>query len=193
MFLAQDALIIDARLLLNYQSASVEAYASVGIEAKMIRDAPYTSWLEPTYSHLQAVRDDRLADRLFANSSSAIERTALDVAHAFVERDGLVIVVSYETETALDAIIARAGLPESTMRFSLIPSDRRDDLFGHVKTTKVASWYVVYELGLTPVVKQNMIKMIGDHGVLIHAPTVTKLSQTDDHLLEVVAERWSYE
>lgn len=194
-----DALVIDARLLLDYRRAAEETYNSVGVK-KITDGEPYPNWLPRELGsdlnlavQLQAARDNRLVQRLFDFKAKVYERGALDVAHMFVEAGGTVIVVSHETGEVLDALVARAGLPERVTKLSMIATKDRVELVRQLREQRVASWYAVYELGLTPKLERGMLVILGGDGILINAKTVSRSGVVDDQLLDLINERWSYD
>lgn len=193
-----DALLIEARHLLDYQKVSWSAYDSVGVPAVKTQQAPYYEWLPEALgtdiegaSEVQVVRDARLVDRLFAKNARVREGSALDLAHLFLEAGRQVYVASHETPDALAAVIARSGLPERVGRLPLIGSDRRHEAVSSIINSELApGWLLVYELGLTPAEEQRIVRLLSDRGVLVNVRSPGRTQSIEDELIELVCNRW---
>lgn len=191
-----DALLIDAALLLFYRPLSVKAYAAVGVESGFIRRAPYFSWLPQCLemeledaSAVQVTCDQKLTDLLFDFKNKPWEQPALDLAHLFSEAGHTVHVYSHESPDALDAILARAGMPASVERYPLVSVDRRYEVVASILDTKDTNWLAVYDWGLPRSQERSIVAALAGRGVLVNVKEPTQRS-ADDALLRVVEERW---
>lgn len=197
----QDAIVIDARLLLDYEKIRIGTYVSVGVQSKDTRLEPYHTWLCQAMnmdieaaSELQVARDNRLTQRLFADKAPVSELSSLDLVHLFIESGSRVFVTSFETPDALDAIVARAGLPETVTKLALRSKDRCQETVSSILNSELAPrWLLVYELGLTPKVEQRIVQTLGQRGVLVNIKGSPRQTyRSDEHLIDLVNERWSY-
>lgn len=193
-----DALLIEARHLLDYQKVSWSAYDSVGVPVAKVKPAPFYEWLPAALgtdiegaSEIQVVRDARLTDRLFAKNAKVREGSALDLAHLFVEAGRSVYVVSHETPDALAAIVARSGLPSGVGQLPLLGSDRRSEAVSSVLNSEITpGWLLVYELGLTPREEQRIVTLLSDRGVLVNVKSAGRTQSIEDKLIDLVCTRW---
>ncbi len=194
-----DALIIDARLLLTYDTASRVSYASIGVPGKDVQARPFYEWLGKLMkvdiegaSELQVVRDARLTEKLFAKDSSVKERGTLDLAHLFVEAKSQLFIVSHETPDALDALVARMGLPEKVGKIPLCGAEQRHEAIAQVLELPSVEFVFVYELGLTPRQEKRIVEeVLRGRGVLVNNPAISpRTFKIDEQVFDLVEKRW---
>lgn len=193
-----DGLFVDAALLLNYSRVNLEVYRSVGIEEGFVRREPFFNWLPAALesdledaSAIQATRDARLAERLFDFKKGKVwEQPILDLVHLFIEAHRQVHVVSHESPDALDAVLARAGLPQSVRRHPLVAVEQRVELIEQIlRDESCPDWLAVYDWGLTRALERRTIETLAGRGVLVNVNEPTNRT-ADERLLKVFEDRW---
>lgn len=196
---AQDAILVDARLLLDYEKLSRSVYRSVGVDPKSVEQRPYYAWLGQSLkmdviqaTQLQVAYEARLAEKLFLPNQGIKELGTLDLVHLFVEAKSTVYVYGHETPDALQAVIARVGLPNSVIPLALLEPNRLHHAVSSILNSEIApSWLLTYCSGLTSRDERRIVNILGNRGVLVNAKP-TQTSRSDDKLLDLVNERWSY-
>jgi hypothetical protein len=191
----RDTLLINARLLLDFEQAGKHAYQSIGI--REYQREPYYKWLPEHLrcdleeaTEYQVARDARFATRLFDTTVRGVrELPPLDIAHLFVEAGARVVVVSHETQDALAAVVARCGLPESVLKIGMVSLDQLDEVIDEVAAD--SSWLVVYETGLTPGYEKRIVTGLNGRGVFINVENPIRTREADEQLLKAIEQRWA--
>lgn len=192
----RDGLLVEAGLLLDCRKAAIDSYVSIGVRSDRIKREPFFTWLPQLLrtdieqaSVMQVSRDVRFTDLIFDYKKPTWEQPALELAHLFVEAGCPVGVVSHETPDALDAIVARCGLPTQVGRWPLTSPERRHEVVNNILSIGISTWLAVYDVGLPRPEEQRIVDALAGRGVLVNVDKPT-VRGAEDALLAVIEERW---
>lgn len=199
----RDSLLIGAELLLEYDIVNRHVYKTIGVRPDEIQTEPFFEWLGPTLklgledsAAVQLVRDARLAEALFAEKAKVYERSPLDLVHMFIESGSTVYVSSHESQEALTAVVARAGLPNSVKLLPLVSPSRHHEVVSSILSSELSpAWLLDYQLGLSPRVEKQVVATLGACGILVNVKPggARQTGSIDERLIDLVNERWSYQ